>query len=143
MNLSGVYFQSNFAAIYLAPRGYVSMEILTTFMILSYVFLFSVMMILFHILRSDYDSNLQWVKVLALGTEKEKAEAIEKAERQRPHQHAFMLGFTIVLFLAIACVWTWSFLRAIESPDSETIEVTVLPVRGWNATPWPGKWGGP
>ncbi len=143
MNLSGVYFQSNFAAIYLAPGGCVTMEMLTTFMILSYVFLLCVMMILFHMLRSDYDSNLQWVRVIALGTEKEKAEAIEKAERQRPHQHAFILGFTIVLFLAIACVWTWSFLRAIESPESEMIQVTVLPIRGWNATPWPGKWGGP
>ena len=33
------------------------MEMLTTFMILSYIFLFFVMMILFHILRSDYDST--------------------------------------------------------------------------------------
>ena len=125
------------------------MEMLTTFMILSYVFLFSVMMILFHILRSDYDANLQWVKVLALGPEKEKAEAIAQAERKRPLQHALLLGFSAALFLAIACIWTWSFLRGLESPESEKIEITVLPIPnsekvevtalpGWNATPWPG-----
>ena len=119
------------------------MELLTTFMILSYVFLFSVMMILFHILRSDYDSNLQWAKVMALGTEKEKAEIIEQAERKRPLQHAMLLGFTAALFLAVASIWTWSFLRGQESvlelPDGEMKEVIIVPIRGWNATPWPGK----
>lgn len=119
------------------------MEIKLLFIILSYAFLFFFMMILWYMMRSDHDSSLRWMRILAIGTEKEKVEAIEQAERNRTSVHAGFLIFSLTFFLAVACVWTWSFLGAQETLDSEKIEVIVMPIRGWNATPWPGRWGGP
>ncbi len=112
------------------------MDAQVVFMILSYLFLFVFMTTMGFTMRSEYDTNLKWIKILALGTEKEKAEAIEEAERKRRSVHACFFVQTFLFFLTIACVWTWSYMR-FQNTD-EVVEVTILPIQGWNATPWPG-----